>query len=657
MMINGDNDREIIDVVIFTFVTKKYVHEYDGFYQALMKYSRRKITFSLHGLKSKTNFNAYPDYLIIVLHEKIYGYDKVIKMLISSRFPEPSIKIFLILNTSGSSDNLVTAWKSLTNHRFYNVYTVVQKKSDLVYSRTKIIKIEKNYFSLTLDEVSGQRFLKLKNTLKGDEFTYIQVVHYDVYPLSYSHNKVIIGPDGGLINEFSQKLRKPYQIINDNRSNPTFEEINTLMQGGGGDISLYTQVNVNTPSIKSIWTNEKEGLCFLAPRNIPVSTYENLVLPLDKETLIMALIATISVIICWKLITNDMTLASILTAVYELIFNLGASGIENLTTRENILVYCFIFSSFIMISFYESIFISFMMFNQEMRSAYSLEELNSTNTKFYTFYDDFLAKHNNLKMVKSNLVLNYVRFQHAISLEVPENLDVNLAYLVYCDYGEFFVQSKRNYDNGRRLFDKIELAQNYKKYNIQSGYAYIDEFKRLVADFMEFGLYKFWKEDNIRQTDAILKSDTIHSEDSALNEYDMTPPIVILSVGCFISFVVFIIEIAIFKWKDCCLSHMNEISVNLQTKITRKKKLKLDRWKEKYIYNKKLKAKNDHDPFTSICLKAINDKKEYLRRRECVGGNYLVLKKYKKTRKIKKLKHQIIQVRPYNEETIVETSV
>ncbi|KAL7024538.1 hypothetical protein ACKWTF_013094 [Chironomus riparius] len=185
-----------------------------------------------------------------------------------------------------------------------------------------------------------------------------------------------------------------------------------------------------------------------------------------------------------------MSVMSILFAVYELILNLGASNIEQLTLRENFLVYCFIFSSFILVSHYESIILSLMLTESSLRSAYDLQELNGSSTKFYTFYDKNFAKRANLPIIRNDLVLNYMNLDGNTLPQVPENFDENLVYSVYCKYAEAFIHSQRNFRENLQLYDKLVVSQNLQSYTVSSGYFFIEKFRIFVRKLDESGIYK-----------------------------------------------------------------------------------------------------------------------------------------------------------------------
>jgi len=362
--------------------------------------------------------------------------------------------------------------------------------------------------------------------------------------------------------------------------------------------------------------------------------------------MIMAVISTISVIICWRLITNEMSISSILFAVYELILNLGASGIERITLRERFLVYSFIFSSFILVSFYESMFLSIMLAEPTWRSASSLEELNESSTMFYSFYDDQTARYNNFSMIRTDLIMNYVDFHQNTYLEVPDEFDNNLVYLVFCDYADYFIHSSRNYYNGRKLYDKIIITTSYKTYNVNKGYFHVDKFVEMVKRMMESGIYGFWNKQDIEATEV---SKLQHDSDD--EHIDMSTPIYLLIIGCSIALLVFLIEIASFKCLKYCSDRFHHSNSQVHDSVP-KKKLQLDRWRRKFIFKERLNTKKL--PLSQKNLPSKCQGKEEIVCRESVCGGYFMIKKMKKLRKrkasLKPTGYRFIQVQPCNPE-------
>jgi len=153
-----------------------------------------------------------------------------------------------------------------------------------------------------------------------------------------------------------------------------------------------------------------------------------------------------------------MSITSIIFAVFELTLNFGATNIGGITFREKLLVYCFIFSSFILVSYYENVVLLFMLVVPTWRSAVSIEELNQSPTMFHTMFDKDIIYDNNLPRIRQELILDRVNFSELMSLEVPEKFDENLVYMVLCEYADYFIHSSGNYHNSRRLYNKIIIT-------------------------------------------------------------------------------------------------------------------------------------------------------------------------------------------------------
>ena len=571
--------------------------------------------------------------------------------------PNRSAKIICILNFKLASRMLASFWNDLTGVRYYNVYIIKHQDSgSFQIHRTRIIKSDGDNLLIFLDKSKDDKFLTMREIAPDNLFPNIRILFYNAYPMSYVENGKIKGTEGNLIQEFSKKIQTPYQIISKNTSQPSMNEIKNVMETIG-DINLFSYVNVYAGNIKTVFLNEIHGFCLLAPRNIPVSAYDNFEFPLDTPTIIIALVSVLSVIITWRMLTSSMSIASIIFAVGEIILNIGTSGIERLTLRENILVYCFMFSTFIMATFYESIFLSFMLAKSSMRSAYNLEELNNSNTKFFSFYDPKISQNSNMPSIRPGLVMNYVKYNYHLSLDVPENFDENLVYMVFCEYADFFIESSRNYRNGHRLFDNIILNQYFKTYNIRKGYFYIQEFEKLVQYLTESGIYKFWKMQDIQIHKTIRDSES--SEFSTISAEDMGLPIYILFTGCVAAFVVLLSEIIINRWSYLFERRIRCITNHQLRNNVQKKKLRLTKWSRKFLFNRKFSTKtmmqsNDktmrHQADSNCLLNqplSTRPDKNYIRSRESTAGGYFVLKKFNKTaRKESKIKHRIIQVRP-----------
>lgn len=659
MIVNRNNHRNgKNDVAIYFLQNKEFVFVYDGFFKTFQKYADFRIVQNLHDLTSKKIKDVYDDYMILLLHENTANYEGFLKKYFKSIRADLASKIFAIMTYKVSMNNLKIVWNALTGMKYYNLYLISHQSSGhFNMFRTNFGKATAKGFQIVLKKCQHNKFLTIREILAGGELPVLQIIFYDSYPLTYTRNNKITGADGNLIQEFSKKLQIPFKIANKNTSYPTATVINNYMNVIG-DINLYTKIWIRSGSIKTFWLNDIHGLCLLIPRNIPVSVYEIYAFPMDLPTVIAAIISTLSVIACWRAITNEMSITSIIVAVGEMILNVRASGIERLTFRENVLIYCFIFSSFIMVSFYESIFVSFMLAESSMRSARSIKELNESNTKFYSFYDDNIAVHNRLPIIRKNLVLNYVHFNDLNSLNIPIDLDVNLVYMVSCDYAAAFLSSSRNYWDGQRLFEQIIITQAYKTYNVNSAFFYINDFYDFVERFLESGIYKFWSEQDFDHTSQELKNGNAKSNDRETIEFrDMGLPIFMLAIGCIVAFLVLLLEFVIHSLQDHCVNYLRNRNIQ-RNKIVAKRKLNLDKWSHKCIFKKNFKYKQKQQILSSKrecnSIIAVNYTHEALKCRETTGGGYFVFNKFSKSklkRKVIGTRHRIIQVQPKHEKS------
>ncbi|CAG9802793.1 unnamed protein product [Chironomus riparius] len=643
-----------VEVAILTIGDESTRLNYDGFYKAFQSYGSSKIAVEIFKLGSDVKNYVFKDFVIFLLDEVLYVSLNFIKSYFHKILLDRSAKIICILNFKTSSRNLKSFWSDLTGVQYYNVYIIKHQDSgDFQIFRTKIIRSNNVKLQIFLGKSSDDKFLTMSEIVPENLLPSIRVLFYNSYPMSYVDNGIIKGTEGNLIQEFSHKIGTPYQIVNKNISYPSLNEIKNIIESYG-DISLYAYINVMAGNIKTIYLNEMHGLCLLAPRNIPVSAYENFKFPLDTQTIVIALVSALSVIITWRMLTRSMSITSIIFAVGKMILNIGTSGIERLTFRENILIYCFMFSSFIMATFYESIFMSFMLAKSSMRSAYNLEELNSSNTKFYSFYGPEISQINNMKSIRPGLVMNYVKFNQHLSLDVPEEFDENLVYMIYCDYGDFFIESPRNYRNGHRLFNKIILNQYFKTYNIRRGYFYVQEFEKLVHYLTEAGIYKFWKMQDSHKTIR----NSVSRDFSTINAEDMGLPIYTLFFGCVVALSVLLFEMVTNRFSYLLKIRMRSITNHKLLNNVQRKKLRLRKWSREYLLKQKFSTKLimqstvktlRHQSSSNCVLHrplSLKLDKNYIKSRESIVGSYFALKKfYRNYRREFKVEHGIIQVK------------
>ncbi|CAG9806583.1 unnamed protein product [Chironomus riparius] len=333
-----------------------------------------------------------------------------------------------------------------------------------------------------------------------------------------------------------------------------------------------------------------EGFCLLVPRNIHVSASDNFISSFDNSLLLFDFISIFLLIVTWKILAsygpNKRSITSIVFSVYKIAMNLGAAGLDQLTREENILIYTFIFGSFFLATFYETICVTFMLTDSTMRSAFSIKELNATNTKFHTYFDRKTIEKADLQSIREELVLNEINILNPAYLQIPDNLDVNLVYTLQCQYTDYFLKSSQNYKNSQQLFDKIILRQNYQNFLINKGFFYKDEFISMIEALVESGIYQFWQKEAIRESSIELSPMISLQKDINRIEFEnMALPVVVVLIGCLVALVSFLVELIIFKFHHRVKIEASKIGNHIR------KKIKLTKWTRKYIYNENLKEK------------------------------------------------------------------
>lgn len=218
MMQNSDfiqNDK--LDVTIYEIGSGNSKSLYEGFLQSLSKHLENSITISLYGSLSVNHIKKIQmDFLIILIDEVYTGYENLINKHFNRIFKDKPIKIFVILSFKSSYNNLNLVFNSLIKLKYYNVHLVMHKASGnfLIY-RAAMTKSEANEVKIYAQKYNGNKFSTMKDTLTGTDAFPIKVVFYDSYPRSYVKNGEIIGAEGNLIREFSNKLNTNYEILND----------------------------------------------------------------------------------------------------------------------------------------------------------------------------------------------------------------------------------------------------------------------------------------------------------------------------------------------------------------------------------------------------------------------------------------------------------
>jgi len=317
MMLSSDaRSKGTVDVAILFLETVSVNRKYEGFDVKLAKYANGSLVMrKVNSFIPNVLDNGRESFLIFLINDLIPNYQSIIQNYFRRVFLDKSIKIFLIITDFKTRSRILLVWKALILLKYSNVYIIFHENSgEFSIHRTMMERTPKNTLNLFMKESTDQKFLVMKDVVSTSTLP-IRIVHYDTYPVSYLKKGSIIGPDGNLIYEFSKKLNTSVQIVNRPSSVPTLNDISYYLDTTA-EISIYVKAALYTQNVATVWLNEVEGICLLVPRNIPVSAYE---IPMDKPSLILALISTISVIITWMKVTDEMStsLIALMTLLIE----------------------------------------------------------------------------------------------------------------------------------------------------------------------------------------------------------------------------------------------------------------------------------------------------------------------------------------------------
>ena len=488
--------------------------------------------------------------MIILTTPENINYSSFVNNILRVVFASKHTRFIIIVRLWIARNQIVSSfWSQMSSYGYLNVHMVLEI-NDGVFSfyRTEINNQNKISLSKIDRQVIDDRRKVTRDSQIYSNLPNFYIITYDSYPSTFVQNNKVYGIDGYFINEYSKWLNTSYVIKYSWTSKPDIKTLFSHMQNNI-DICLCTDTSIYNSYFEGVMLFETNGICLLVPRNIFVSSYENLSLPIDKITLIMSMASAISIVICWKIISlkseHRLTTSEMFLTVLHLSFYKSALNLNRLNFKEKFLIFSFIFGSFFISSLYESSILSLMMAQPTVRSARDLEELNNSNTKFYSFYDDQTAFHSKMPTMRKDLILNKINFSSSYSLELPNNFDENMVYLVTCKYAEIFEKSLKNYRNNHRLFDVRLLRQDYQRYTLRNGFSFFDEFSRFVSTTLESGIRSYWTKKVFYESSD--RHNHIHN--AAENEQkdfiefqDMFLPIVVIIVGSLLALFMFVLE-------------------------------------------------------------------------------------------------------------------
>ncbi|KAL7030109.1 hypothetical protein ACKWTF_006525 [Chironomus riparius] len=530
-----------LDVLIFSMIQDSLLPYFEGFHAMMNKVSSDIITTRSFTL-SKVERNSNADFVILLIFNQMSGYKNLIQEHFDVIFPDTSIRMFVVALDTDDFEILLPVLTALAQSYFHNIYGILQKNAQVLdIFQIKMRRLQEN---LHMSEIKskGDKFEMLSEILKPGDVKIIKIVHFNVYPLTYVKDGVVYGADGNLIREFCKKYGFNYRITNKGTEQSTLERMNVAMRKDV-DILLTTNIYAVTNRMIGIWLNEMDGGCLLVPRNVPVSSIENLSLPFDSMSVAFMALSVALLIVFWKIIAivngKHMSAVNIMFDAYLLTFGMGISTLDRLTYKEKLMILCFMFGSFILATSYQSIILSFMLMNPAMRSAKDLQELNASDTKFYMFYDQNVTHNGDPLFIRRELIMNIRNFNE--SFELPRDLDHNLVYFVSCKYANIFVQTPRNYRDGKRLFDRMLFTPMLQRYSVKTEFYYKEELALIVSALTESGLYSFWNKEFINSVNQ--EEDRKHEYETMIEFHNMKVPFIILSSGYLIALHAFVIEI------------------------------------------------------------------------------------------------------------------
>lgn len=457
---------------------------------------------------------------------------------------------------------LFSLLETLAYINYHNVYGILQPNLEIY--RIKIKRLRETLM-ISARKSKGDKFEMLNEVLEKGDVEIIKIVHFDMFPLTYVKDEIIYGADGNLVREFCKKYNLNYQIVNRENVQPLQERMRIAFETET-DILLTTSIFPVSNKMTGVWLNERDGGCLLVPRNIPVSSIENLTLPFDSLSVTFMALSVVLLTVFWKIIAivNGKQISAVKIAfdVYQLTFGMGISTLNRLSSKEKFMIMCFMFSSFILATTYQSIILSFMLMSPAMRSARNIQELNASDTKFYMFYDENINHSGGGLFIRRELILNVQNFNEYFDL--PLEIDHNLVYFISCKYAKIFVSTKRNFRDGKRLFDRMVISPMLQSYSIRTEFYYKEEFASIVSALTESGIYSFWEHEFINSVNE--EEDRNQECDKMIEFHNMKVPFIILSSGYFIALHLFLIEKLIYLFMNRRLKFNRNLSLRNQIK-------------------------------------------------------------------------------------------
>lgn len=480
----------------------------------------------------------------------------------ASRTLNFSVKIiFIIIHDDGTIEAPIEKYaeffKSIAHKKAFNNVLYIDILGDRIQrrrhnSQSGAIK----FLQISSDD---KTFPKLKTSDEGFN-SMIQVVQYDDLPSSRVVDGKIVGVSGKLVDIFCAKYNLTYRVINLQGKRITTADFDRYMMEA--DISLYTLTTITDDSKfnVNISLNINDGVCFLAPINIPV--FSNKHLPFDSLAVGLFAISILSITLAWFLISkrssSNFSFFFIVISIYKLCLGQGYVREHVMNRKEKILLYSFMFGNIFLINLYQSWLISIMLSEPVMRSIQSIQELNDSNTKLSRFAISEEIQFRD-GVVKKIIDLS----REAITFDVPENFDHDLAYSSRCQYARFFYDSRRNIKGKGKIFDIIpqKFLLFPLTYKASRSFVLAEEFRFFSNAVIESGIRDQWSREITNKKPSEVNQKTSNKISPFLER--MNFPFVILATGHSGALTAFLIEVTIHLLKRFTKSRV-EKKVNLR---------------------------------------------------------------------------------------------
>lgn len=407
-----------------------------------------------------------------------------------------------------------------------------------------------NFEFVMISNSSNIEGLFEKVPLSGFE---LRLLQYNIPPKTVLRNGRMYGTEGKFLDAFCDYHKVNYSII-DLTSKPTVREIFNGFLNRKIDMSLSSEFEIQSSQFifKIEYLNEIDGVCIIVPRSKPVSQFSSLLRPFDKWTWGILLITTLLMIPIWKVFSNyfgsRFTYNFIILNIFRYLLNAGPTGERRMNYREKSVVYFYLLLTFILMTTYQSLLISYMLTPKYADFFRTFEEFNNSDMKIYIFPKDLNIHFNvpatkiiNMTSLKDDIISPFI---------LPRIINKSLAYLNLCNYADLFLKSDRNFENNKPLFSRIdEKLTTFRlsnMYNVNSPF--LDKIKPFADRVFESGLKQIWKfevdRDDVGEFFAFTVNEKIY-----LDFEDFKVPFSVLLYGLSSSLIVFLAEL-LRKWID-----------------------------------------------------------------------------------------------------------